>query len=359
MSAGASAKAPRIAIAGGGIIGLSIAWRLAQVGYRVTVFDKGQFGGEASWAGAGMLAPGGEIDEEDDLAAMALESRQLYSQFVHDLEDESALSIDFQECGGLDVAYSDAEMAELECRAQRQLAFGIRSKRISLNHLTSFWPRVNREHLVGGRFYPNDAIVNPRELTHALQIAGAKRGVNYAAHRQIRRISVAGDQVQLDTPGRYDYAVIAAGAWSNEIALEGVPPAPQVEPVKGQLLGYQQPEQTCNTILRHGRTYLLQRGNGLLIAGSSMERAGFDDSLSASIEADIAGRAGHVLPHLKETTHSESWMGFRPASESPHIGPWHSDRLYLAYGHFRNGVLLAPLTAERIAAKIIASWQTR
>lgn len=360
MSSSGSAKSATVAIAGGGIIGLSIAWRLSQVGYKVTVFDKGQFGEEASWAGAGMLAPGGEADESNDLGAMAVESRRMYPQFVQELEEDSGLPIDFQECGALDLAYSEAETTELELHAEQQRRLGICSKRVSAAHLTTFWPRVNSEHLAGGRFYPGDAIVNPREVTHALCLAGLKHKVNFIKHRHVQYIANLGDHVAVDTKssaGCFDFAVVAAGAWSNGIRLEGVPEPPKVEPVKGQLLGYQQPEQTCNTIVRHGHTYLLQRSNGLLIAGSSMERVGFDEGLSAAIEADIAARAGRVLPHLKETSHTESWMGFRPGSDAPQIGPWHSDRLYLAYGHFRNGILLAPLTAERIASQIIASWR--
>jgi glycine oxidase len=127
--------------------------------------------------------------------------------------------------------------------------------------------------------------------------------------------------------------------------------------VKGHLIGYQQPEQTCNTIVRHGRTYLMQRSNGLLIAGSSMERVGFDRELDPVIESDLAKRAGFIMPHLTETSPTESWMGFRPASDDLHVGVWHSPRLYLAYGHFRNGILLAPVTAERIAGDVSANWQ--
>jgi glycine/D-amino acid oxidase-like deaminating enzyme len=103
---------------------------------------------------------------------------------------------------------------------------------------------------------------------------------------------------------------------------------------------------------------LLQRGNGLLIAGSSMERVGFDPDLNPFIESDIESRASFLMPHLAETTKSESWMGFRPASDKLHVGCWHSPRLLLAYGHFRNGILLAPVTAERILNEISANWQT-
>ncbi len=340
-----------VAVAGGGIIGLSIAWRLAQAGHSVTVFDQRTAGGESSWAGAGMLAPGGEIDEPDELSKLAIESRGLYAGFVRELEDISELPIDYQECGALDVAYTEAEADALEARAERQKALGIHSKRITPGHLAIFWPRIRAEGLLGGRFYADDGIVNPRELTHALATACRKTGATVTEYCLVRAIHVFGDRVSLHTSWgdrTFDMAIVAAGAWSNLIAVHGVPDLPKAEPVKGHLIAYRQPEQTCNTIVRHGSTYLLQRGNGLLIAGTSAQRVGFDRDLDPVIEADIARRAGFVLPHLAETSHSDTWMGFRPAADDLHVEMWHSPKLCLAYGHFRNGILLAPVTAHRV-----------
>ncbi len=348
----------KIAIAGGGIIGLSIGRKLAQSGFQVSIFDQSVVGGEASWAGAGMLAPGGEVDEPSAVSALAIESRRMYGDFVRELEEASELPIDYQECGALEVAYSEDELCALEQRAERQERLGIHSKRITPGHVMTFWPRIRREGLAGGRFYPDDAIVNPRELTHALTLVCRKCSAAIYEHFRIEAIQVAEDEVILeDACGtqRFDAVVVAAGAWSNQIGVGGVPALPAAEPVRGHLIGYQQPEQTCNTIVRHGPTYLLQRGNGLLIAGSSAERVGFDRELNPFIEADLVSRAGFVMPHLEETAPSESWIGFRPASEELRLGSWHSPRLYLAYGHFRNGILLAPITAERIAAEISAN----
>ncbi len=359
-SAGAGHRTS-IAVVGGGIIGLSVAWRLAELGYAVAVFDKGVAGGEASWAGAGMLAPGGELDSPSPLAALALNSHKLYPAFIRALETLSGLAIDYQECGGLDIAYSDDELIALEARAERQLAMGIHSKRIHPGQVATFWPRIRREGLLGGRFYPADAIVNPRELTHALKSACRKCSVTISECCRVKGIEVSENGVSLNTEcgvRRFQISVIAAGAWSSEIRVNGVPELPKAEPVKGHLIGYVQPDQTCNTIVRHGHTYLLQRGNGLLIAGSSLERVGFDRELDPFIEADIARRAGFVMPHLTETSPSENWMGFRPWSDDLHMRTWHSPRLYLAYGHFRNGILLAPATAEHVAAEVSANWQT-
>jgi glycine oxidase len=351
-----------IAVMGGGLIGMSVAWELARAGCRVTVFEKNQVGGEASWAAAGMLSPGGEMEGPSSLASLALQSRELYRQFVQDLEEASGLAIDYQECGALDLAYSRSELQALEGRAAEQQTGGIHSKAVSAEHILAFWPRLRRAGLAGGRFYANDAIVNPREVTIALAAACRNLDVTVRQNSAVTRVRVLETAVEVEAAcggGRFDAIVIAAGAWSSSVALEGVPRVPQAEPVKGHLIGYQQPDQTCTTIVRHGRTYLLQRANGLLIAGASVEHVGFDREVRSEITAELAQEAAFVFPHLGETTPTESWVGFRPASDALHIEAWHSTRLHLAYGHYRNGILLAPVTAKRIAAQVHAHLQAR
>jgi glycine oxidase len=347
---------------GGGLIGLSVAWRLAQAGFSVSIFDRGSFGREASWAGAGMLAPGGEVEESSDFAKRTLASRALYRSFVRELEDAASTKIDYQECGALDLAYSSAEWHALQERAARQNALGIISKPLDSRQITIFWPRVRSAGLGGALFYPDDAIVDPRELVAALLVACRDRGVPLFAERTVDRLEILRNEAILHTAGgpqRFQAVVIAAGAWSSSIPVTGVPPIPAAEPVKGHLIGYQQPAQTCNTIVRRGHTYLLQRANGLLIAGASVEHAGWDRTIDLEIASDLAQQAGSLLPHLAETNPTEIWTGFRPASEALQIGPWHTPVLHLAYGHYRNGILLAPWTAKEIAAQLSASFQTR
>lgn len=351
-----------LAIAGGGIIGMSLAWRLAQQGLSVTVFDKGIIGGEASWAGAGMLAPGGEIESASRLASLSIESRQLYASFVRELEQASGRRIDYQECGSLDLAYSAEDLDALEIRAGHQAEIGIASKPLSPAHVSAFWPRVRLEGLAGARFYAGDALVNPRELVDALGSACSSLGVKVIENCAVLAAAFEPEAVILGTcrgSRIYQALVIAAGAWSDSIAIKGVPPLPVAEPVRGHLIGYPQPDQTCSTILRHGHTYLLQRANGMLIAGASVEHVGFNRDLDQRIISDLASAAGFVLPHLQDTAPSEKWIGFRPGSDDLHLGAWHSERLYLAYGHYRNGILLAPITARDLAGQISANLRMR
>lgn len=341
---------------------MCVAWELARAGWRVAVFEKNLVGGEASWAGAGMLSPGGEIEGPSLLASLALESRALYRQFVFELEKASGFAIDYRECGALDLAYSPGELQALESRAAEQESGGIHSKAVSAQHIQAFWPRLRGADLAGGRFYANDAIVNPREVMLALAAACQKHGVRVLQSCVVTRVRVSETAVELEAAcgsGQYEAVVIAAGAWSSSITLEGVPHIPTAEPVKGHLIGYQQPEQTCPTIVRHGSTYLLQRASGLLIVGASVEHVGFDREVRHEVVAGLAERAAFVFPHLGETTPSETWIGFRPGSDFVHIEAWHSKRLYLAYGHYRNGILLAPVTGKRIAAQVHANLQAR
>jgi glycine oxidase len=349
-----------VAIAGGGIIGLSLAWRLAQRGFRVVVFDKGTLGGEASWAGAGMLAPGGEIDAPSPWATLALESRQLYPSFVRELESASGLAIDFQECGGLDLAYDVAERDLLAARAAIQRDLGIASKALELAKIPAFWPRVRTAGLLGARFCPDDAIVNPRDVILGLVTVCRNLGVAMKQNCPVEEIHLSGDVAWVTAGGtsaEYQALVIAAGAWSSTIRSSTL--LPEAEPVKGHLAGYQQPQQTCPTIVRHAHTYLLQRANGLLIAGSSVRRAGFEREIEPAVVSNLSARATFILPHLGDTSPSEVWTGFRPASASLRMGRWHSDGLYLAYGHYRNGILLAPVTAQKLAAEISANLEKR
>jgi glycine oxidase len=347
-----------IAVIGGGIIGMSVAWRLAQAQFAVTVYEKGVIGGEASWAGAGMLAPGGEFQSDSDLARLAVESRDLYPAFVDELKRASGAAIDYQETGALDLAYSAAELTALDHRAERQAAIGIPSRRVAPEQIAIFWPRLNTVELAGGYFYPGDAFVNPRDVMAALRIVCENAGVALLEHTEAKTLSAAALGVCVHRKS-YSAAVIASGAWSGFITVDGLPALPKSEPVRGHLLGYQQPPETCHTILRRGHTYLFQRANGLLIAGASAERVGFDRGLDRQAVALLEKEAALVLPHLAQTSPTEVWNGFRPSSDALHVGAWHSTRVYLAYGHYRNGILLAPSTAQQLARQISANLQTQ
>ena len=351
-----------VAVAGGGLIGLSISWRLAQQGFRVSLFEKGSIGKEASWAGAGMLSPGGEFDSSSPLLKLAVESRRLYRDFVRELEQISQTEIDYQECGALELAYGTAGWEALRNRSEEQTVLGIRTKTLDLQQVRTFWPRVRLEGLTGAIFYSDDAIVNPRDLVTALKVACGHAAVTISEDAAISDVDLRHDGIDFSAGGvahRADAIVVAAGAWSGLIQLRNAPPLPASFPVKGHLIGFDQPDQTCSTIVRRSHTYLLQRANGLLIAGASVEDVGWDARIDPEVAAFLAAEASFVMPHLAETSPSEIWIGFRPGGATLSLGAWHSPRLYLAYGHYRNGILLAPVTADKIAQEISANLRKR
>ena len=290
---------------GGGIIGGSIAWRLSQAGCRVSLFDAGRFGAEASSAGAGMLAPGSEFPASSEAAstwtALANQSMSLYPGFIEELQAESGVPIDFRICGS-------------QC---------------------------------GEVFYPGDGYVDPRDVMSALRVVCDAGGVSIQEKTPVTEFD-AGDERAV---------VIAAGAWSSGIALRYHGRAlslPESFPVKGHLIAYRKKPGLLGPIRRSGHTYVLQRANGLVIAGSTEEHVGFDRKIDSRICGRLHKRAVRLWPALSGNLFDECWVGFRPGTASglPVIGRILGSNVWLAYGHYRNGILLAPVTSETIANEI-------
>ncbi|MFN7998105.1 MAG: FAD-dependent oxidoreductase [Bryobacteraceae bacterium] len=338
-------------IVGAGIIGASIAWRLSQAGFTVTLVDAGNMGGEASWAGAGMLAPGGEVSEESEWARFALESLALYPAFVRELESESGDHIDLRLCGALEIAGTEDEWKALQERRVGQQAMGIRAEEAA--------PVAGA---AGALFFPDDAIVDPRDVMHALRTVCRNRGIKVLEQVRVNEIRMVPARVDLLTSAgtlSASAAVLAAGAWSGDIGLSSSEIPVEIArtfPVRGHLLGYSLPPGSLGHILRRGHTYLLQRTSGFTIAGTSSEMAGFDRNLDPAIIADIARRATELWPVLRSSPEPQAWVGFRPATGDyqPRIGRLAGTDLWLAYGHYRNGILLAPATAQRISRQMAA-----
>jgi glycine oxidase len=324
-----------VIIAGGGVIGASIAWRLARNNFRVLLCDSRTIGSEASSAAAGMLAPGAEFSEPPmlDLATRSLAS---YPDFIRLIEADSGLPIEFRQTTALEIVLTGS--APLSSEQLRALA-----------------PLVRRD-AIGAIHYPNEAIIDPAGLMIALRAACLVRGVCVQEHSPVTSIAVTASDVQV-SQHTARFAVLAAGAWSSSIAItiDGEPYLlPRTFPIKGHLLGYRLPAGSLATTIRHDHTYILQRADGFTIAGSSTEDAGFDRTIDPTIVSDLAARAGALVPALRDLKPESVWIGFRPGTHAPapHIGRVNSSRLWLAYGHYRNGILLAPATCDRICREI-------
>lgn len=314
-------------VAGAGIIGLSCAWRLSQKGHKVTVFDKGEAAREASWAAAGMLAPGGEFESDSPAAQLALRSLELYPAFVRELKEESGLPIDFRRCGAIDLSPFE-ETGSL----------GVR-------WTATTW--AGRP----ARFFPDDALVDPRDVTRALIQACRNRGVTIREHEPVNLIDPDGRGVRTNEGHYSDEGVlIATGAFF--VPLPAMPPA---MPVRGHLVAWRLAPGLLDPILREGHTYVMQRSSGLLIAGSTTERVGFDRAIDEEAVADIVSRARRLYPQIPGEPPAEVWNGFRPwigDDVPPFIGRVEGTSAWAAYGHYRNGILMAPETARLIAESV-------
>ncbi len=332
-------------IIGGGVIGLATAWRLAQQAWDVAVWDAARVGTEASWAGAGMLAPGGEMERRTWWGDLAIRSLGQYPDFVRELEDESEIRIDYRRCGALELAATEEEWSLLQARAARQSAWGIRSENAGGHKL----------------FYPDEAAVDPRDLLRALRAACEKRGVSFREEQPVHEIVVQAGSVT--HPEHAAIAVLAAGAWSSEIQIRvdgAAMPLERSFPIRGHLIAFAAGTESPGPILRHGHTYILERSSGVAIAGSTTEQVGYVREPDPVQFADIEVRARKIMPGLATRLRSDAWIGFRPGTESgePQLGRLANSPVYLAYGHYRNGILMAPATADLLARAITANSQT-
>lgn len=333
-------------IAGGGIIGASIAWRLARQKFRVLLLDAATVGAEASSSAAGMLTPGGEF-EDPAMRDLAERSLAMYPDFVREIESDSGLPVGFRRTGTV----------ELDAPARPG------SRPLTREELRTLAPFL-RSGVTSAAFFPDDAIVDPAALVQALRTACLARGVcvrEGSPVKEIRADSQNAEIIGVRVAGvRARFAILAAGAWSSGIAIrvnDHPYTPPRSFPVKGHLLGYRLPPGSLAVTVRHEHTYVLQRADGFTIAGSSAEQAGFDRTIDPKIVSDIAARASALVPALQSLPPERVWIGFRPAIDAPapQIGRAAASRLWLAYGHYRNGILLAPVTAERVSRELAAA----
>jgi glycine oxidase len=347
--------AAKVIVVGAGIIGSSIAWRLAGQGFEVVLADAGRLGGEASWAAAGMLTVGAEFSAEDPVAAMALESLALYPKFVSELEAASGLSIEYSQCGGIQLAKSDAEWEELRRQGASQREYGIPSREMSAAELSEKVPCA----ATGGLFFSNDAVVAPRDVVRALRAACLRSGVELLENCGVREIRSTGDGVEVSFESeslRGGAAVLSAGAWSSSlgvVAPDAVEPR-RSYPVRGHLVTFRAAPGTLPMILRHGATYVLQRADGQIVAGSTEEDCGFDREPSLELVRDIHRRAAELMPALAHMEPEDYWIGFRPAIDGhgPEIRRMAQTQIWVSFGHYRNGILLAPFTSCLVAGAI-------
>lgn len=351
-------SSPAAIIIGAGVVGLGVAWRLAQGGARVTVFDKGAAGSGASYAAAGMLAVCAEAEPgERDLVVLGRQSQALWPEFAAELEAITGLAIDLRSEGTLVVAMTAAERARVTHHLAYQQSLDLPVEWISAADARQREPLL-APGIVGAVWSPHDHQVDNRKLVGALSVAAARAGVTIREHSAVNRLLIKNDRVvgvalPDDSEINADVVVVAAGAWSRSI--EGLPPSlrPPVRPVKGQMIALQMDPQAPNVthVIRAHNVYMVPRRDGRLIIGATTEEKGFDATLTAGGVLALLEAAWRLVPSIEELSITEMWVGHRPGTrdDAPILGPGPIDGLVYATGHHRNGILLAPVTASTIA----------
>jgi glycine oxidase len=351
------------AVIGGGVIGLACAWRLAQRGLNVTVLDPSP-AHAASHAAAGMLAPVSEVTYgETALLRLGTEALVRYPAFVAELESATGLDVGLRREGTLIVATDAGDRDMLVELHAFQTRLGLSATMLSSTECRTLEPVISPD-VRCGLLVASDHSVDNRRLAAALLVA--LRASNVSVRQDsVASLSIDGDAVTGVTLDSGDTlvtstVVLAAGPWSADLA--GLPAAarPAVRPVKGQILRLrahppiQLPDHTLRGLVNGREIYLIPRTDGEVVVGATVEEVGFDTTVRAGAVRELLRDARAVMPAIDEVELVESFAALRPGSpdNAPIVGTTTVSGLVVATGHYRNGILLAPITADLVAATI-------
>lgn len=346
-----------VAIAGGGLIGATVAFELAQAGLRVAIFDRQQPGEGASWAAAGILSPAPENAGMIATVPLGRASLALYPDFVGSIEEHSGLNVGYRPRGTLESIFSNDAQAALNTIIALHHGLGLRAEPLSAEDAREMEPALSKD-LEAAVLRPDEASVDNRALTRAVFLAAERAGVTFFTDRRvtgIRREAARCSGLIFDNgEAEARWTIIAAGCHSAEIqdAASYVP----VRPAKGQMIALRANDLNVERVLWSESAYLVPRNDGRIVAGATVEYVGFDTSLTAGGLQQILAGALELAPGLANASVEETWAGLRPDSPDhlPIIGPTDLEGLLIASGHFRSGILLAPITA-----RLIREWITK
>ena len=343
-----------VIVLGGGIIGCAIAEELARRGRRVALVERGRLGSEASRAAAGILSAQMDLSAPGPLFDLCQDARRLYPGWIAQLQRRSGVSVGYHEEGILYVATTARDEQVMAARAAWQHRRGLRVQRWSAADVKRREPGVDGR-LRCGFYFPAEAQIDNVRLMAALGGACRRAGVAIHEDTAARRLLVRRHAVQgIETTSgvlRAPVVVSCVGSWAGVGNLPRLP----VVPARGQMLAFRGPAGLFRSAVMSERAYVVQRRDGRLIVGSTIEFAGFDKSLTLQGMHGILCGLRRMSSVLKHCTFVEAWTGLRPYSPDglPIIGPTALDGLYAATGHFRHGILLAPITAALMAQMIV------
>jgi glycine oxidase len=327
-------------VIGAGIIGLSLAIELRKSGRSVLVVEKGEPGREASWAAGGMLADFG-LEIPAPLQALATASAAMYPEFVHELEDESGLKIDLRSEGTL--LFLDS-LQDRDLRQTHPLPAALEKLELTLQTRAE------------APLFLKERSVDPRHLTAAAIAAARHRGIDFSSGDQVLALKVSNGKAAGVRTNKTEFAgaivVNCAGAWAGQISPHAFP----TRPVKGQMLCVAMPEKDLvRHVVRTPDVYLIPRSDGRLLIGATQEEAGFDKQTVPETLQKLRNAALDLVPKLADARILEAWAGLRPGTPDklPILGETATPGYFVATGHFRDGILLAPVTAK-VMGQIVA-----
>jgi len=346
-----------VAIIGGGLIGVSSALELAAHNLRVVVLDRQQPGRESSWAAAGMLAPGTDMPEGDVLVPLARESFALYPEFVAAIEQASGQSSSFELEGTLEIFVApSAETARNKFVAERHRS-GLKAEPITAESARRMEPALGAAAEVAA-WVPEEGIVDPRSLMDAALAAARNRGVESRSDCRVESVQLERGRCTGVVAGgnkiSASHVVVTAGCFSAGID-GGIAQYAPTKPVRGQMVSLRHRDTRLTRTLRSENGYVVPRRDGRIMAGSTLEDAGFEKNVTPAGLLRILAAAVELVPSLAAAEILETWSGLRPGTPDhlPILGPTDIEGLVIATGHYRNGILLAPVTA-----KLVREWIT-
>lgn len=353
---------PRTVVVGAGVNGLGIAWRLASAGCEVDVYDAATVGGGSTWAAAGMLAAAAEAEPgEGALVQLGRESQAMWPAFARELRAASGIDPGYRETGLVVAAMNRDEADKLAFDYRLQQDSGLDTRWLSAADLRRLEPHL-RTGAVAGIHSPNDHQADNRALGDALAAAARAAGARVHAHTPVQCVDVQAGRargIRVDdafVPA--DAVIVAAGAWTGDLA--GVPERarPPVRPIKGQMLSLRMdPDRPLvHHVLWAPTVYMVPRADGRLLVGGTVEERGFDTSMTAGGVYAMLEAAWRAIPAIEDLPIDEMWVGFRPGSrdDAPILGESEVAGLWFATGHHRNGILLAPLTADAVSRELLS-----
>ncbi|MEP7211632.1 MAG: glycine oxidase ThiO [Acidobacteriota bacterium] len=354
-----------VLIVGGGVIGLAVARELRKKGVRrIAVAERGEIGKEASFAAAGMLLPHAETNEADDFYRFCMDSFGLYDEFATELLDETGIDIELDREGTLYLAFDEKSAVEIGHRFAWQSRSGMGVERVSAREIRSMEPLIS-PNVLEGLFFPNDWQVENRKLLAALLKYAELNGISIIENCEVNELILESGNIR-GAEGKgvkllADNTVLATGAWTSFINIGGEPFPIPVKPMKGQMLCFRAEPGMLRKVVFGPNGYLVPRADGRILAGATVEDAGFDKAVTADGVESLRSAALEAVPATGNLEVIESWAGLRPMAGDglPVLGDIEGlSGLHIATAHFRNGILLAPLTAKIIAAAVCAEGRS-